>query len=149
MFSPKKRFTPKCLLHLEPLHRFVSNPKIMKKRISLLFRQFIAYMMTTKQKPVEPTMTLMEFHEAARAIAERNGFGDYTTAVNANIWQYSHHNPPTPIFKFRVSMVSKSNVATSIDEVQSPQAALIIFENELIRMSLRKSDETVADMSIA
>lgn len=121
----------------------------MKKRIQLLFRQLIAYMTTPKQKPVEPTMTLLEFHEAARAIADRNGFADHTTAVNANIWYHTHHKEPHPIFKFRVSMVSKSNVATSIDEVQSPQAALILFENELIRMSLRKSDETVADMSIA
>lgn len=96
-----------------------------------------------------PTMTLMEFHEAARGIVAKHGFEDYTTAVNANIWYHTHHKEPEPIFKFRVSMVSKSNVATSIDEVQSPQAALILFENELIRMNLRKSTEEVTDMPIA
>ena len=95
------------------------------------------------------TMTLMEFHEAARAIVERNGFGDYTTAVNANIWYHTHHKQPHPIFKFRVSMVSKANVAITIDEMHTPEAALLIFENELIRMNLRKSTDAVTDMTIA
>lgn len=121
----------------------------MKNRIALVFRHLIAHMVTPKKKAIATTMTLMEFHEAARAIAGRNGFGDYTTAVNANIWYHTHHKQPYPIFKFRVSMVSKANVATTIDEMQTPEAALLIFENELIRMNLRKSTDAVTDMTIA